>query len=190
MTVLFSLLPWILAQAAVEPPRTVNGIELGEADDFATTGPAKVCMREMVIAPQAGETAYLSYSGIHNGGIRLVLSSGEFVDFTYGESFRDMRRPGQGTSIRAKDMRVYLYKDGREVSYQVHAELPETEWSDGGWQPLVNVSGTALSGNRSDARLFERLTFNLDVKAACDRRYDFGWGIILEGDPVDVTESQ
>ena len=147
-------------------------------------------MREMVIAPQEGETAYLTYSGIHNGGIRLVLANGKFVDFTYGEIFRDQRRPDQGTSVRAKDMRVYLYDDEREIHYQVHVELPATDWSDGGWQPLVNVGGTALNGSRADARLFERLSFNLDVEAVCDRRYNFGWGVILDGEPIDETNGQ
>jgi hypothetical protein len=182
----------MLAQAAVEPPRTVNEIELGDAGDFATAGPATVCMREMVIAPQPGETAYLTYSGIHNGGIRLVLSNGEYIDFTYGEIFRDQRKSGQRTSLRAEGMRVYRYDDDRgpDVDYQVHADLPATDWSDGGWQPLVNVSGTALSGNRNDAHLLERLSFNLDVEAACNRRYNFGWGVILEGEPIDETKVQ
>ena len=182
----------ILAQGAVEPPRTVNGFELGDATDFASAGPATVCMREMVITPKSGETAYLAYSGIHNGGIRLVLADGEFVEFTYGEIFRDQRRPGQRTALRAEGMRVFRYDDdrGREVDYQVHVNLPATEWNDGGWQPLVNVSGTALAGNRTDTALFQRLSFNPDVDARCDRRYNFGWGIILEGEPIDETNAQ
>lgn len=183
------LLP-LLAQAAVEPPRTINDIELGEPNDFATLGPATVCIREMVISPREGETAYLAYSGIHNGGIRLVLANGKDIEFTYGEIFRDMRRPGQGTSVRAKDMRVYLYDDEREVRYQVHVLLPESEWSDGGWQPLVNVAGTALTGTRSDARFFERLSFNWDAGVQCARRYAFGWDQILEGEPIDQTDAQ
>ena len=182
----------MLAQAAIEPPLTVNEIELGDAEDFATAGPATVCMREMVIAPQAGETAYLTYSGIHNGGIRLVLAGGDYVDFTYGEIFRDQRKSGQRTSLRTEGMRVYRYDDdrGSEVDYQVHVDLPATDWGDGGWEPLVNVSGTALAGNRSDTGLFERLSFNMDVESACDRRYNFGWGVILEGEPIDETNAQ
>jgi hypothetical protein len=182
----------LLAQAAVEPPRTVNGIELGDAEDFATVGPATVCIREMVVTPRSGETAYLAYSGIHNGGIRLVLADGEYVDFTYGEIFRDQRTPGQRMSLRTDGMRVYRYDDDRgpEVDYQVHVDLPATQWDSVGWEPLVNVSGTALAGNRSDTALFARLSFNLDVEAACDRRYNFGWGVILEGEPIDETNAQ
>lgn len=187
---MLALLP-ILAQATIESPRTVNGIELGEVEDFATAGPATVCMREMVISPRAGETAYLAYSGIHNGGIRLVLADGSFIEFTYGEIFRDQRKPGQRMSLRTEGMRVYRYDDDRgpDVDYQVHIDLPATDLSDGGWQPLVNVNGTALSGNRADTHLFERLSFNLDVEADCDRRYNFGWGVILEGEPIDQTET-
>lgn len=188
---MFGLVLPILAQAAVEPPRTVNGIELGDAQAFATTGPATVCMREMVIAPQAGKTAYLAYSGIHNGGIRLELADGKFVEFTYGEIFRDQRKPGQRTSLRTDGMRVYRFDDDRgpDVEYQVHVNLPGTEWDDGGWRPLVNVSGTGLNGNRTDTRLFERLSFNLDAQTPCDRRYNFGWGVILEGEPIDETNA-
>jgi hypothetical protein len=185
--VLTFVLP-LLVQVTVEAPRTVNGIELGPADDFATTGPARVCMREMVISPRAGETAYLAYSGIHHGGIRLVLANGKDLEFIYGEIFRNMRRPGQGTSIRAKDMRVYLYDDENGAQYQVHVLLPETEWSEGGWQPVVNVRGTALMGNRADAQLFERLSFSRNVD--CDRQYNFGLDLILDGEPVDQTSAQ
>lgn len=188
---MFGLVLPILAQVAVEPPRTVNNLELGDAEDFATPGPATVCIREMVVSPQAGETGYLAYSGIHNGGIRLILSDGEFVEFTYGEIWRDQRKPGQRTALRTEGMRVYRYDaDQREVSYQVHVNLPATEWDDGGWQPLVNVSGTALAGNRNDTRLFDRLSFNLDVEAACDRRYNFGWGVLLGDEPIGETNAQ
>lgn len=179
----------ILAQAVVVPPRTVNGIELGDAEDFATAGPATICIREMVVSPRSGETAFLAYSGIHNGGIRLVLADGKFVEFTYGEIFRDLRKPSQGTSLRTDGMRVYRHDDDRGpgVEYQVHVEFPPTEWDDGGWLPLVNVAGTALSGTRADTHLFERLSFNLDPKAACDQRYEFGWDIIIDGAPIDRT---
>lgn len=182
----------MLAQAAVEPPLTVNEIELGRAEDFATAGPATVCMREMVISPQPGETAYLTYSGIHNGGIRLVLADGDYIDFIYGEIFRDQRTSGQRTALRTEGMRVYRYDDDRgpDVDYQVHVDLPATGWGDGGWQPLVNVSGTALADNRADTRLFDRLSFDLDVEAACDRRYNFGWGVIREGEPIDETNAR
>lgn len=182
------LLP-LLAQATVEPPRTVNGIELGDAEEFVTPGPATICMREMVISPREGEKAYLAYSGIHNGGIRLVLADGEYVDFTLGEIFRDLRRPDQGPTIRKDEMRVYFFESGPDLTYQAFA-IPEWEEADGRWQPLVNVTGTALAGNRSDHPLFERLSFNWDTRASCDRRYDFGWGVLLEGDPIDVTNAQ
>ena len=73
----------------------MNDIVIGEPDDFVTAGPASVCMREMVVTPWSGEKAYLTYSGIHNGSIRLVLADGDYVEFTYGEIFLDRHSPDQ-----------------------------------------------------------------------------------------------
>jgi hypothetical protein len=186
---MIGLLIMLAAQAAVEPPRTVNGIEVGRPENFATHGPARVCMRDMVLSPREGETAYLSYSGIHNGGLRLVLANDEDIEFTLGEIFIDQRRADQGPTFRTPEMRVYLIERGSEVFYQIHGrvEVDDGEWR---WRPLVNVEGSALGGNRRDDDIFRRLSLDGDKGAHCDRRYNFGWGVILGDETIDSTEPE
>lgn len=179
----------LAAQAAVEPPKTVNDIEIGTPEDFATPGPATVCIRDMAVSPREGETAYLAYSGIHFATIHLVLADGDAADFTLGENFIDLHKPGQGPMIQNGDIRVYFFEQGPEVSYQVHARF-ETDEGDRGWTPRVRVEGSALGGNRRDRDIFRRLSLDGESRPNCDRRYDFGWGVILEGDPIDATETQ
>jgi len=185
-TILAAFLP-ILAQSAVEPPRTVNGIELGDAENFATPGPAVVCMDRMTISPREGETAHLSYSGIHAGTIRLILADGDYVDFAHGDAWADQRRAGQGPAHVDGELRYYRFEDGREVRYQVFAP---SEWAEGRRRATVNISGTGLSGNRFDERLFDRMSLTAGDEANCDRRYDYGWDIILGDEPIETTESQ
>ena len=185
--VVLALVPWILAQAAGEPPRTVNGIELGEAEDFATPGPAMVCMAEMIISPRQGETAYLSYSGIHNGSIRLVLADGDYVDFAHGDAWADQRRGGQRPAHVDGEVRYYRFEDGREVRYQVFAP---SEWDEGRLRAVVNISGTGLSGNRFDERILDRMSLAGSDEARCDRQYGYGWDIILGDEPIETTASE
>lgn len=180
------LLPLLVA-AQAEPPTTVNGIEIGAAEDFATRGPARVCMREMVITPGEGEVAYLDYSGIHNGGIVIRTADDRIIRFTLGEIYVDRRRPDQGPVIRDAERRIFRFEDDRFVKYMVFVVRPGEE---GEWRPLVSISGEGLGGNRADIRFFDRLSFDWDGSGHCDRTYNFGWGVILGNEPIDVSESE
>lgn len=179
----------VLTQGAVEPPRTINGIELGAAERFATPGPATVCMSEMVIALREGETAFLAYSGIHSGRIRLVRKDGRFAEFAVGDAWRDARRAGQGPVFRKASMRIYLTTDGQDIRYQLH-DVPRTEWSDGSARPLISISGSALVGNAADDDLLQRISFDWDHTVTCDRSYNYGWSVIMGYDPIDAGPSE
>jgi hypothetical protein len=187
VTTALALLPWLLAQAVVEPPRTVNGIELGDADDFATPGPATVCMEQMTVTPRQGETAYLSYSGIHAGSIRLVLTDGDYVEFAHGDNWADQRPGGQRPAYVDDKVRIYRFEDGREVRYQVFAP---SEWDQGRQRAVVLITGTGLSGNRFDERIFDRMSLTGGGDMHCDRRYGYGWDSILGDEPIETTEPE
>jgi len=171
-----------MAQGAAEPPRTVNGIEIGLAADFATSGPARVCMEQMIVSPRQGETAYLSYSGIHAGSIRLVLADGDYVDFAHGDTWADQRRGGQRPAHVEDEARYYRFEEAREVRYQVFAP---SEWDDRR-RAVVNVSGTGLSGNRSDKRILDRMSLGGADETHCDRQYRYGWDVILGDEPIET----
>ncbi|MEO5706763.1 MAG: hypothetical protein ABIT10_12685 [Alteraurantiacibacter sp.] len=179
-----ALLP-TAALAQSENPTTVNGIEIGPAADFATSGPARVCMQDMVILPQVGETAFLNYSGIHNGSIRLRLANGEDIVFTLGEIFRPQTTPAQGPVWIEGGMRYYAINDGPELFYQV-MRLDE---EDGRYRPAIHIAGSALSGNRSDRRWVDRVALEIDPQN-CTRTYNFGWGVIFGEEPVAPANGQ
>lgn len=178
----------LAAQSAAEPARTVNDQELGPAEEFTNDGPAVVCMRDLVIRPRAGQSVQLGYSGIHAGTLRLFLENGKYVDLTDGEIFRDQRRAGQGPAERRDDMRIFLVADeGSDVRYQLEGTGEETtDYSP----PRVMVDGPGLAGNRSDHAVFEVVSFERPESVQCDRRYAYGWGVLLEGEPFSTREGQ
>ena len=177
----------LAAQSAAEPARTVNGAELGPAEQFTTRGPATVCMRELVIKPRAGQAVQLSYSGIHAGTLRLFLENGQYVDFSDGEIFVDQRQRGESPVDKRPTMEIYLVRDQRpEVKYQLEGTGTRTnDYSP----PRVLVSGPGLVADRTDDRLFEEVSFAEPERVTCDRRYEYGWGVLLEGKPVDVRSN-
>jgi hypothetical protein len=172
------------AQSGAEPARTVNGQELGPAEQFTTPGPATVCMRQLVLRPRAGERVLLNYSGIHNGTLRLILKSGSYVDFTDGEIFIDQHKRGEAPVTARADMDIYLVRDQRpEVRYQLEGTGRRTEDYA---PPRVMVTGPGLVADRVDDRLFDEVSFADPKAVKCDRRYQYGWGVLLEGEPFDV----
>ena len=168
-----------------EPPKTVNGIELGAAEEFTNIGPAKICMRELVIRPLQGQSVQLLYSGIHVGTLRLTLADGSYIDFSDGEIFQDQRRRGQTPELVRDDMKVFRIR--RQNSDSVYQLEGAGRRNDDDTPPRVMVSGTALKKSRADWRLFDLMSIEDSATADCDRRYSYGWGVILEGEPVMIN---
>ena len=181
---LTTILLLLAAQSAVQPARTVNGQELGTAEEFATRGPATVCMRELVIRPRAGQAVQLGYSGIHSGTLRVILENGAYGDFTDGEIFIDQRKRATGPVATRPGMEIFLIHDQRpKVEYQLEGTRPQT---DDYSPPRVLVSGPGLASDRTDDRLFDEVSFADPESVTCNRRYQYGWGVLLEGEPFDV----
>ena len=76
LAALFLLAAATAAASDVPPPRTVNGEVLGSAEDFATSGPARICFASLAIDLEQNERAYLEYSGIHSSQMRITEPMG------------------------------------------------------------------------------------------------------------------
>ena len=165
------LLPLLAAAFTPSPPTTVNGQVLGTAEEFATYGPARVCLGDMVVSPNGGEVVYVEYLGIHNARLRLVLADGAQVELVQGDAFLDRRSQGQAPAIERSGQRYYLVESGADPLYQRDAPAG----ADGESSQMLLLSGSALTGDRSDETIFDRLTFGADQVARCDRRFGYGW---------------
>jgi hypothetical protein len=169
--VLVAALPLLAAAFTPEPPTTVNGQVLGAAEDFATAGPADVCLQDMVVSPRAGETVYVEYLGIHDARLRLTLADGTFVILTQGDSYRDQRSRDQQPAIERDPQRYYLIGEGSARRYQM--VTLESDSDEG--QYALFLSGTALTGTRSDEKLLDRLSYGAEKGRHCDREFGYGW---------------
>ncbi|TIX49691.1 hypothetical protein [Alteraurantiacibacter aquimixticola] len=162
----------------IPDPMTVNGHVLGKAEDFATRGPATVCMEGMRVTVAEGETAYLEYLGIHNGRLRLVLANDSALILAHGDSWADLRRDGQQPSFHHQNA-VYFQIDSTS-DYQIFLTT-----EDGALHrsPVLNLHGSALKGTGEDVEAVERVTFGQPDWNGCDKRFGYGWdGIVYSVD--------
>jgi hypothetical protein len=166
-----ALLPLLATAFTPEPPTTVNGQVLGAAEDFATLGPARVCLQDMIVSPRDGETVYVEYLGIHDARLRLVLADGTHVMLTQSDAFQDQRKPEQEPAIQRLAQRYYLIRDEGARRYQ----MVSLEGESGEGQYVLFLAGTALSGDLSDEQIFDRLSFSAGEERQCDREFGYGW---------------
>lgn len=135
-------------------------------------------MSDLSYSLEAGETAYLSYTGIHSLRVTIIGLRGSF-ELAVSENFA---RPKQSRTrfLRAPDKEVFEIGDDASFRYLVYAK---TAFSEGRKIPLVWLDGTALRRNRSDETLVSRISVKTPDPAMCDITYRYGWGVILEGEP-------
>ncbi len=171
-------------QAAPPPARTVNGAELGPAEDFSTQGPATVCLRELVVRAAEGETVQLAYSGIHSGSLLLTLRNGRTIELTEGESYIDRRERRQRTEWRQTGMALFRVDRLGAVEYQLEGEQVEGRW---GSAPRAFIKGNGLRGDDSDRLRIKGVSFEKADAVKCDRRYDYGWEVLLGDAPMDTS---
>ena len=179
----------LLAAQASQPAMTVNDIELGPAEKFTTHGPATVCMKELVIRPEEGQSVQLAYSGIHHGSLLFNVSPTETIELNLGNNWRDFRKAGQRPLWRGNRMEFYpITGFGDDGKFQIEGYGIKDKYDSA---PRILVEGAFLKRKRADKKYFKRVSFQRPDKVTCDRRYDFGWGVLLDGDPLDVrTEAQ
>lgn len=167
----------LLAQLQAEPPKTVNDEVLGEAKDFTTAGPARVCIGPMAVTASTGATVQLLYSGIHNASLRLATGA-TFTDFHFGEIWARPPRLGR-VVFQQGDFTVRRIYSEKTISYGIFttggpAKKPRL---------TVRVEGKGLSGGQADRALLSAVSLD-GTSAKCDRTYQYGWPVVLGEVPV------
>ncbi|TFI57800.1 hypothetical protein E2493_13320 [Sphingomonas parva] len=174
---LLHLLPLLLLQAA-DPPRTVNDGVLGTTEEFATKGPARVCVGNTMVEVLPGETAYLDYLGIHWGAVRIVGPHGKFV-VKEGDSWAPLKRPDLFQDESGRTF-ARTRRDG-EPAYLLFAA---TEFSDGEEVPRVWISGEALKKGRASS-ILERVRTRQKEATGCDRAFNYGWDMLFGEESIE-----
>ena len=131
----------------------------------------------------SGETAYLLYSGIHHAQIRIVGPRGAF-DLSEGDAYRP---PVGRRSVALELPRLTVTRYHRRPAR--YALEGTTQWSAGRVERLGNLQGEALSGGSEDRMLLERITRADSNPTRCNRRYNYGWGVIFGEEPL-IADSE
>jgi len=174
----------LFAGAQLEPPKTVNGIILGKAEDFTTPGPARVCMRELMITARSGESVSLGYSGIHHGTLRLNRGR-SWVEAALGEIWA---QPAQrGDVIERRDL-SYVADSSTETKLRYGLYAHDDFYGE--HRALVWIEGPSLTGDERDRSVLRRIELRSDRSPPCDVTYNFGWPVIFGEEPVIESKSE
>jgi hypothetical protein len=171
----------LMIEAQVDPPvpTGVNGSVLGEAQDYAVVGPTIICTPALRFAVDEGERVYLAYSGIHNLRLTLTGKLGS-LELSEGDAWAKPRKRGQ-LLFQKSGMRIYEIGSEPKLSYLVYGA---DAYSKGRFYPRVWISGEMLRGNHKDRKLLKRFEFRENAPSDCSVSYGYGWGVLLEGDPL------
>lgn len=169
MIVLALAILLFFSPAQEAPARTVNGAELGPAEQYEVQGPALVCFNQGGVRLESGETSYLDYMGIHTAGVRVVSASRRFL-VTEGDIFAT-RKGGTPLSDPAL---AHVRRYGSD--YAIFAPLDS--YHDEKKRVLFWVKG--LGRKPDDLAILHRLVPNVADKGQCKRR--FLYGLFLDED--------
>jgi hypothetical protein len=167
-----------LAQA-IEPPRTVNDAMLGDAADFVTSGPARVCVGRTSVDLIKGEKAFLDYLGIHWGAIRVVGPKGTFL-VKDGDSWSQPK----SADLLEDEVGRTVHRERRDGAFAYLIYGPGYYPGERN-RPAAWVSGKAFRGLR-DESILRRVKIAKAPKG-CARSFEYGWGFLL-GDPEEEAK--
>lgn len=141
------------------------------ADD--ARGAMTVCFRYSSFSLAEGEVVEDVQMGIH--GLLLVIrgSRGRY-EVRENEIFARPHRLGRRVS-RTGTASVYRSLES-SVSYAI---MGRPEFSPDRDVMILMLTGEALEGDRSDARIYSRVTVGDPALIHCDRRYLNGWDVLL-----------
>ena len=151
----------LLSQTGVDVPRA------------EVRGPKTICFRYSSFALIAGERIETEQMGIHGVVVRIEGPSGSY-QVSENEAYRTPARLGTrvyregDTSIFRSRARPYRY-----------AFVAPTEFSPDQPRMIAIISGDALSGGRSDASFYRRLTVADPSGIRCDHSYLYGFDTVL-----------
>ncbi len=139
------------------------------------TGPLMLCFRYSGFSLAAGESVTDIQMGIHGLALAVESPAGRYE--VHENEILATPRLGRRV-LRTETASVYRSRNS-SVSYVVMAR---PEFSPDRDVPLLVLSGEALEGNSADARFYSRVTVSDPASMHCDRRYLYGWDVMLEPD--------
>lgn len=173
---------YLLLLLQVPEPTTVNGDSLGKAEDFRTSGPARVCIENAAIDLVAGENAYLEYAGIHSGRLRVISDDSQF-DISHGEVWAKPK--GRQTAVvNSGWLHVTRRGHKRTTEYLFYAP---NDYSDGKYVLTLRVSGPQMLGTNADLQILSRINLYSDQPDNCVRSYHYGWDMLLGDEPLKTN---
>lgn len=154
--------------AQIPPPRTVNDLVIGTAEEYTTAGPARVCMDNLMITARSGESVSLNYSGIHGGKLRLNRQN-SWIDVSLSEIFRQPANRGPVILRHAADY-VADASDETRLRYGLYGR---SDFYDD-LRLLALSEGPSFVGDERDDSVLRRIELRRLDSPPCDVTYDFG----------------
>ncbi|HEX5257537.1 MAG TPA: hypothetical protein VFW35_02010 [Sphingomicrobium sp.] len=131
-----------------------------------------------MITANAGESVSLSYSGIHNGMLRLNLGT-SWVNAGFSENWAQPKQMGDVVERRRRSY-VADISDSANLRYGLFAyEHPHSPYL-----LLVRVDGPVLVGDHRDESILHRIEIRHDESPPCDITYHYGFGVIFGEEPL------
>jgi hypothetical protein len=158
----------------VPPARGVNDSIIAKPAETATPGPARVCLLRTSIDVRRGETAYLSYLGIHSGSVRVVGKSGAY-EVREGQIWAEPRVVDDVIYDDAGRKTVEVASHGSR-RYLIYGRV--SEWGDRD-KGIVWVEGPAMRRTGRDG-ILDRIIIHASDPPGCRRRFVYGWEYMLD----------
>ena len=169
-----------LAVGAAQPttPTTVNGHELGAIEEFETRGPARLCMNSVTIDLVEGEVGYLQYAGIHEGRL-MVLTQKSSYEISLGS--------GAGFRFTDKDpflvgKKWEIWRSGAMRKPKLLIRYDTEDQHD--WHEAAVVAALEPASWTAHLDFIRRIFMSPSEPADCDRRYTYGWDMLLGERPL------
>lgn len=143
-----------------------------DAPEREIVGPKKLCFKYSSFQLAEGERVADIRIGMEGMGIEV---EGPFGRYSVRESEIFAKPAMLGRRVSRHDDTKY-YRNGDPVSYAVTGR---TSYSPERDTLVLWVSGPALTGQRTDAAIYSRVTVGDPALQRCDYRYLYGWDVAL-----------
>ena len=138
-------------------------------------GPKRLCFKYSSFLLEANERVTEVQMGLEGMGIEVEGPLGRFT-VRESEIFAKPENLGERVS-RNQDTSYYL--NGKPLSYAVRGR---TSYSPDRETLVLWLSGPALTGQATDMTIYNRIAVGDPASLPCDKRYLYGWDIILGKD--------
>ena len=137
-----------------------------------------MCIENLMITALRGESATLSYAGIHHGALRLNRGR-SWIDATLGEIWIQPRRVGD---VIIRRPTTYIADVSGETSLRYGLFGYDEFYKRS--RALVFIDGPGLFGDQADRSILRRIELRQNDSPPCDVTYHFGWDMLLGDQPL------